>query len=454
MSKQNVNKMNNSRRTFLRGAGVALALPWLESVRVNGVYAAEANIAAPIRTGVLFMPNGVGINDWRPSGTGRSFELSPMLQPLAKYKDDLIVLSNLWNAQSEYGDGHYVKTAGLLTSTKITKTTGVDLNCNGVSFDQVIADRIGHCTPLPSLELGIEPVATGIDAAVGYTRVYGAHISWKGPRRPLAKEVHPRLTYQRLLSAADPTADKNASSANLLDFVLEDANQLQSRLSIADRQRLEEYLESVRGIEKRIDRLENADSKPWQPLCSLDAPDGLTERIPEQHSEHVRLMIDLMVLAFQSDVTRVSTFMFGNSVSNIDFSFLDGITDGFHNLSHHENDPAKIEKYQRIARWHLDQYAYMIDRMKNIQEGDRTLLDNTALMFGSDLREGHYHSPHDLPIIVAGGAGGRLASGQHLQYEPDTPLANLYVSLLEAVGTPCEQFGDSTGKLNEMLVKV
>ncbi len=441
-----------SRRRFLRGAGVCLSLPWLESVKIGNAYAGDMPDQAPIRTGVLFMPNGVGKDHWKPTGIGRDFELADTMQPLSRHKSDLTVLSNLWNRESEYGDGHYVKTAGLLTSTKITKTTGVDLNCNGVSFDQLIANKIGAATPLSSLELGIEPVATGIDAAVGYTRVYGAHISWRGPRRPMAKEVHPRLAYERLLSAANPSANNSARINNLLDFVLEDADRLQNDLSVADRNRLDEYLESVRSIETRIDRLDSEAGKQWKPLCSLDAPNDLDEHIPETHAAHVRLMLDIMVLAFQADITRVSSFMFGNSVSNINFSFLDGINDGFHNISHHENDPQKIAKYQQIAKWHISQMAYMLDRMKSIQEGERTLLDNTALLFGSDLREGHYHSPHDLPIILAGRAGGKLAAGQHLDFEPDTPLANLYASIMNAVDGETASFGDSTGLLPGLLV--
>ena len=438
------------RRRFLRGAGVALSLPWLESLRPATARATETP-EPPVRLGVLFMPNGVGKDNWRPEGIGRDYRLSPLLQPLAAYRDQMLVLSNLWNREAEHGDGHYVKTAGLLTSTKITKTTGVELNCNGVSFDQVVAAGVGGATPLPSLELGIEPVATGVDATVGYTRVYGAHLSWKGPRRPLAKEVHPRLAYQRLMRAADPNASAAASNRAVLDFVLEDAATLQGELCHADRQRLEEYLESVRSVESRIERLENQSASTWTPRCSLDPPGGLAEDIPEHHPEHVRLMLDMMVLAFQSDVTRVASFMFGNSVSNINFSFLEGINDGFHNISHHENDPAKIASYQRIAGWHLEQMAYMLGKMQSIREGDRTLLDNSAILFGSDLREGHYHSPHDLPIVVAGSAGGRLATGQHLDYAADTPLANLYLALMQATGVPAESFGDSTGVLPGVL---
>lgn len=440
-----------SRRAVLRGAGATLALPWLECMLPKRLLGAPAE-KPPVRMAVLFMPNGVKQDAWTPSGTGRNFELSQTLAPLCDFQEDLVVLTNLWNKNSAPGDGHYVKTAGLLTGTTINKTVGVNLNCNGISMDQVAARELGHQTPLPSLELGTEPVAVGVDGVVGYTRVYGAHISWRGPTSPLAKEIHPRLVYQRLLRAADRNSASAASDRRLLDLVREDANRLQRQLGSADQQRLHEYLESIHSVEQRLDSLERTDREPWQPRSSLDVMAEPGETIPEKHAEHVRLMLDLMVLAFQSDVTRISTFMFGNSVSNINFAFLPGVKEAHHSLSHHQNEEEKLRQYELIARWHVEQMAYMLTRMRSIQEGDRTLLDNSMVLFGSDLRDGNSHNPHNLPILLAGQGGGRIRTGQHLEYAKDTPLCNLYLSMLQAMGIETDQFSDSTGVLSEVLV--
>ncbi len=442
-----------SRRTVLRGLGATLALPWLECMMPRTALAATAadSAAAPVRTAVLFMPNGVKQDCWTPKGTGKDFELSQTLAPLADFKNDLVVLTNLWNKGSAPGDGHYVKTAGLLTGTTINKTVGVNLNCNGISMDQVIARERGHLTPLPSLELGTEPVAVGIDGNVGYTRVYGAHISWRGPTSPMAKEIHPRLVYQRLMRASDRNSKGVAGDRRLLDLVLDDAKRLQRSLGAADQQRMNEYLESIHSVETRLDNLERTDREPWQPRSSLDVMEEPADKMPEKHAEHARLMIDLMIMAFQTDITRVSTFMFGNSVSNINFSFLPGVSEAHHSLSHHQNEEDKLRQYELIARWHVEQMAYMLKRMSEIQEGERTLLDNSMVMFGSDLRDGNSHNPHNLPIVLAGKAGGRLRTGQHLEYAVDTPLCNLYLSMLQALDLKVDHFADSTGPLSEVL---
>jgi Protein of unknown function (DUF1552) len=442
-----------SRRHVLRGMGAVLALPWLEAMRSSSAAATAPTTAttSPVRMAVLFMPNGVRPGKWVPQGTGREFQLSEILKPIDSYREQILVCSNLWNRASQPGDGHYVKTAGLLTSTTINKTTGVDLNCNGVSMDQVAAAHVGNQTPIPSLELGVEPVPTGVDGVVGYTRVYGAHISWRGPTKPLAKEIHPRLVYERLLRATRPNGQDAAADRKLLDLVLEDAKRLQANLGANDRRRVDEYLDGVRSVEQRIERLQNADGQVWQPKASIDQAAVPPESIPEKHAEHVRLMLDLMVLAFQADITRISTFMMGNSVSNINFSFLDGVADGFHSLSHHENKEEKLAQYQRIGQWHVEQLAYFLGRLRDCSEGESNVLDNSMVLFGSDLSDGNAHSPHDLPILLAGRAGGRLDVGQHLQFEKETPLANLYVSMLDAFGSPVEKFADSTQPLPGVL---
>lgn len=443
-----------SRRTMIRGVGVALALPWLEAMQGRRLLGSEQDNAAvkdPVRMAVLFMPNGVPPKKWTPEGEGTEFKLSPILEPLAPYQKDLLVLSQLWNKNSDSGDGHYVKTAGLLTSTTINKTVGVDLNCNGISMDQVAAQKLGHLTPLPSIELGIEPVAVGIDGVVGYTRVYGAHIAWRGPTSPLAKEINPRLAYERIVRAGQQSGSNMAADRSVLDLVMEDAQSLQNRLGVNDRRRIDEYLESVRSLEQRMERLASNQGAAWKPRAAYDLIPKPAEKIPEAHQEHCRLMLDLMVLAFQTDTTRIATFMFGNSVSNINFSWLDGVKDAHHSLSHHQNEEDKLAQYERIAKWHMEQYAYILDRLKNIREGEKSLLDNSMVMFGSDLRDGNAHDPHNLPIIVAGQAGGRIETGKHLVYGRNTPLSNLYVTMLDAMGTPVERFADSTEKLSGVL---
>lgn len=441
-----------SRRTFLRGAGVALALPWLEAMRPAPLLrAAEGAAPAPVRLAVLFMPNGVHPDRWTPEGEGRDFRLSPILEPLAPFREDILVLTNLGHKACRTGDGHYVKTAGLLTGTTIRKTVGVDLNCNGVSMDQLAARAAGRLTPLPSLELGTEPVQTGVDTVVGYTRVYGAHISWAGPTSPLAKEISPRLVYERLFRAGRTDGDAAREDRSLLDLVLEDARKLRDRLGRDDRQRVDEYLQSVRSLEQRLERASSTERTAWKPRAPLDPAKQPPAGIPESHQEHCRLMLDMIALAFQTDTTRIATFMFGNSVSNKNFSFVDGVKGSHHSLSHHQNEADKLRQYERINRWHIEQYAYLLGKLRSIREGERSLLDNTMVLFGSDLRDGNKHDPKNLPIVVAGRAGGRLATGRHLKCGNDTPLANLYVSMLQAFGTPVERFADSTGPLPGVL---
>lgn len=439
-----------SRRTLLRGAGAALSLPWLEAMAPLNAQAQSLKTAPPRRLAAMYMPNGVHPGMWTPAGTGRDFQLSPTLEPLQDLKDQLLVLTNLWNQDSKGGDGHYVKISGFLTCTTITKTLGVDISCNGISMDQVAAQKIGNQTPLPSLELAISPVTTGVDSNVGYTRVYGSHIAWSGPHTPLAREINPRLVYERLLRAASPQGDAAKQDVALLDQVLDDARELRGELGIADQRRLDEYLSIVRSLEDRLNRAAAPGERPWKPLVALD-PENKPAGIPKEHAEHVKLMLDMIALAFQSDTTRISTFMFGNEVSNQNFAFLDGVKGAHHSLSHHENDADKMRQYHLINRWHVEQYAYLMRKLAAMKEGETSVLHNSIVVFGAGIRDGNSHNPHNLPILVGGRAGGRLATGQHLVYTEDSPMADLYVSLLDAFGTPVDRFADSTGRLRGVL---
>jgi hypothetical protein len=439
-----------SRRTVLRGAGVTLGLPWLEAMMPARASASAGPERNPIRMAVLYMPNGVNTSLWYPEGRGRDFTLSGSLEPLAGLKDDVVVLSNLWNAATKGGDGHYVKEAAILTCMTIKKTQGADLY-NGVSMDQVAAQRAGAQTPLPSLELGVAPVAIGVDAVVGYTRVYGSHIAWASPTTPLAREINPRSVYERLFRAsAGPQGNSAKMDSLLLDRVLGDARRLRTKVGAEDRARLDEYLSVMRSLEQRVQRADNAAQRTWKPRAVIDPNAAPTEQ-PADHAEHVRLMMDMIAVAFQTDTTRIATFMFGNAVSNVSFRFLEGVNAGHHDVSHHQKDPDKLRQYHLITRWHVEQYAYLLRKLKSMKEGDSTVLDNSMILFASALSDGDRHSPHNLPLVLAGRGGGRIETGQHLVYSEDSPLANLYLSMLDVFGTPVERFADSTGRLPGLL---
>ena len=318
-------------------------------------------------------------------------------------------------------------------------------------MDQVAAQRIANQTPLPSLELGVTPVAIGVDAVVGYTRVYGSHIAWSSPTTPLAREINPRSVYERLFHASSgPQGNAAKMDTLLLDRVLGDAKRLRAQVGAADRLRLDEYLNLMRSLEQRVQRAGNATQTAWKARAPIDPKAAPTDR-PNDHAEHVRLMLDMIATAFQSDTTRVCTFMFGNAVSNVSFRFLEGVTAGHHDMSHHQKDPDKLRQYQLINRWHIEQFAYLLRKLRGMKEGDSTVLDNSMVLFGSALSDGNSHNPHQLPLVLGGRAGGRIDSGQHLVYSEDSPAANLYVSKLDAFGTPVERFADSTGMLTGLL---
>ncbi len=457
-------KWQISRRTMLKGMGVSMALPLLEAMRPLasfGAGAASATGEAPKRLAVLFFPNGVRQDLWTPEGEGKDFKLSPLLEPLKEHKDDLLILTNLWNQATNTGDGHYVKDAAFLTGTTITKTTGADVRSNGVSMDQLIAQKIGNMTPLPSLELGLETPRTGVDTNVGYTQLYGAHISWSSPVTPVAKEINPRLAFDRLFRSKAGGSANPARDRSVLDLVMDDAKRLKAKIGHGDQRKLDEYFESVRAIERRIEFDAKRRSQEYADLGILKKEvDLLDERIakfqkdPNQfgidRTERVRLMLDLMVMAFWSDSTRVATYMFGNSVSSLNFSFLPGVKESHHEASHHNNEAHKLEQYRIISTWFPTQLAYMLSRMKSIKEGNGNLLDNSMVLFGSGFRDGNSHNPHNLPIVLAGKGGGTINTGRHITYAKDSTLCNLYLSMIRRMGVEAERFGDSTGELAKL----
>lgn len=454
-----------ARRTFLRGAGVALGLPVLNAMgRLLPQASAEAaasarlnpSVQAPVRMACLYFPNGVWEKTWFPAEDGSNYQTPYALEPLDRHRQNLLVFSGLDKPHSRQGDGHYAKTANFLTGLPVRKTTGKDLSVGGISIDQLCAQQIGDLTPLPSLELGIDPVISGIDTNVGYTRLYGSYISWRSPSIPVAREINPRLAYERLFGVL-PTSplshqrhpDVPEDRKALLDLVLGEAKSLRHQLGRDDQFKLDEYLDAVREVEKRVEFFSKPDPRAWRPPtqpseADLAAPPGE----PGDHQQHVRLMLDLIVLAFWTDSTRISTFMFANDVSGKNFGkLIPGTNGGHHEFSHHQNKQDKIEPYSRINRWHTEQLAYMLDKMAGIREGERSLLDNSMIFFGSSMSDGNRHDPNNLPVLLAGRAGGAIRPGRHIASPKNTPLCNLYVPMLEHMGVPVVAFGDSTGSL-------
>jgi len=446
---------------MLKGMGACIALPFLEAMAIPGPSPVGAS---PVRTAFLFMPNGVQPDRWTPATTGSGFELTPQLMPLEKFRKDIVVLGELMNKNSLFkgADGHYAKSASLLTCMPIKQTVGDNISSGGVSVDQVIAAGVGHDTLFPSLEYGLDRITTGVDINVGFTRLYGSSISWKSPNQPLSKEIDPRLAFDRLFRQYVPGAKvkDDPYKQSILDMVLADANNLKRHLGRADQDKVSEYLESIYSVEKRISNDANRTR-----FAKNITPDITRELVRLNHSieeykeayggvditEKTRLMLDIMALAFWSDASRVSTFMFGNSVSDRNFSFLDGVKGNHHSISHHMDKTEALEEYTRITQWHVAQYAYFLDKLQNIREGDKTLLDNSMVVFTSDLRDGNRHSPKNLPIVLAGKGGGKIKTGQHLAYEKETPLANLYLTMLQSMDLPHQKFGDCTGTLTGLV---
>ncbi len=449
-----------TRRTVLRGLGVSLGLPLLEIMRpVLGAVGARPGfeVTVPRRLVCLFMPNGVNPHTWTPPNEGPGYTLSETLQPLAPVRDEVLVLTNLWNAATNTGDGHYVKTAGWLTGTTITKTTGGDIGSNGVSMDQIAAHRIGHHTRLPSLELSLERVTSGVDANVGYTRLYGSHISWSTPRTPLTREIDPRRAFDRLFRSSAQDPSRSVEDASVLDLARADAEALRRRLGRADDEKLTEYLDSVRSIERRLEAAEEQGRERVRDEERFASREALAQRLAAlpsdrrlETAEHAELMLDILALALWADATRVATLMFGNAVSNKSFAFLEGVTNGHHENSHHQNDKTKLAEYTRIAQWHVERFAQLLQRLKAMPEGEGSVLDQSMVLFGSGLRDGNSHSPRDLPILLGGRAGGTLSPGRHVVYPKNSPFCNLHRALLTRMNTPVDHIGNSTAELSEL----
>ena len=453
-----------ARRTFLRGAGVFLGLPLLDAMgrvqseaspSARATRRAQSQVQAPVRMACLYFPNGVWEKTWFPETTGRNYQMPFALQPLEKHRENLLVFSGLDKQHSHGGDGHYAKTANFLTGLPVRKTAGKDIDVGGMSIDQLCAQEIGRFTPLRSLELGIDPVISGIDSVVGYTRLYGCYISWRSPGQPVAREINPRLAYERMFSVIRARGMSNSERRRqedtraLLDLVLEDAGQLRRKLGRDDQFKLDEYLDSVRDVERRLEFFSKPDPREWHPSTGPASDIAAPKGTPGDHQEHVRLMLDLIVMGFWTDATRLGTFMFANDVSSKNFGRLVPGTEGSHHeFSHHQSKAEKYEAYSKINRWHATQMAYLLDKLSAIREGERTLLENSMVLCGSSISDGNRHDPANLPILLAGKGGGKIQPGRHIVSPKGTPLCNLYVPMLEAMGTPVERFGDSNGRID------
>lgn len=443
-------KWEISRRTFLRGVGTTIALPLLDAMAPSVAQAASAGKKHPVRTAFLFVPNGVNQASWTPEVEGSNFVLPPSLEPLKGIKDDLLVMTNLAQSQGRFNEAgdHARGTSCFLTGVRPVKTEGADIKL-GISIDQVAAQKIGEKTRLPSLELG---TVSGKDAGncdSGYSCAYSSNISWRGPSQPMAKEVNPKLVFERLFGNGDPNEQKRSLSErdmyrkSMLDYVLDDAKQLTKDLGRKDKEKLDEYLYSIRQVEKQVSALPlySADGT----VLKMNKPEGK----PEDYAEHVRTMCDLMVLAFQGDVTRISTFMLGLAGDNRGYRVI-GVSEGHHDLSHHGGDEEKLAKIRKIDKYNVTLFAYFIERLKSIKEGEGTLLDNCMVLYGSELGDGNRHSHHDLPVLLAGRGGGTIQTGRHIKYAPETPLCNLFLSMLDRMDASVPSFGDSTGKLAKL----
>lgn len=438
-----------SRRTVLRGTGAALGLPMLELMTPRASLLAAKNQTAskhPLRLAWVFFPNGTNPERWQPESEGKDWEIKDSLEPLREFKSDLTVLSGLAqvNARS-LGDGpgdHARSAAAFLTGAHPVKTSGANMRV-GKSADQIAADYYGRQTRLASIELGTEQGRAAGSCDSGYACAYSNNISWKTATQPMAKEIDPRLAFERLFGngAAGASQDKKAMAfqRSILDLVADDAKQLRGRLSGHDRQKLDEYFTSVRDVEQRMERM----SEPVSFDVSAQAP---KDEKPEEIDEHIRLMYDMMVLAFKTDTTRIGTFMLGNEGSNKKYPMI-GVDEGHHHLSHHQNDQDKVKKIAAIDKFFAEQFAYFIRRLKETPEGDGSLLDNCLIIYGGAIRDGNRHDHHDLPVLMAGRGGGLVSPGSHLKFPTETPLNNLYLTMLDAVGVDIKSFGDSTGKL-------
>jgi hypothetical protein len=439
-----VTKKALSRRAVLRGAGAALALPLLDAMIPSMTRGATA--AVPVRRlGFVYIPMGSVIAQWTPPQTGRITELSPTLQPLMPFIDQLTVISHLENKNAYSPGNHATANSGYLSAARAKMTEGSDYYL-GTTVDQIAAQQMGKDSRLPSLELAMDLLTTVGNCDNGFACVYQNNLSWSSPTTPLPAEAHPRIVFERLFGDGGTSADRLADlrrNASLLDWVNDDIAKLQKKLGPADRARVGNYLDSVREVERRIQKAEEqtADSA----LPDLERPTG----VPADYGDHAKLMFDLQTLALQGDVTRVITFQLARETSTRTYPQI-GVPDPHHPLSHHSNDPVKVAKLAKINQYHVSLFAYYLDKLKSTPDGDGNLLDHSLVMLGSGMGNPDVHDHIDLPVAVAGGAAGRMKGARHIKYDNPVPLANVHLSLLDRAGVHLDQFADSNGKIVDL----
>ncbi|HUS05686.1 MAG TPA: DUF1552 domain-containing protein [Bryobacteraceae bacterium] len=439
------------RRTFLRGLGTAIALPLLDSM-VPAFGGPTVAKAAPCRMAFTYVPNGIVMSDWTPKAVGAISDLPRILEPLSAYKSDMLLLSGLTqNGGRALGDGpgdHARAAASFLTGVHPKKTAGADIHV-GISVDQVAAQAVGQATKFASIELGCEDGRQVGNCDSGYSCAYSNSISWRTASTPMPPEINPRMVFERLFAGIDLSEDAATRAKSgkyrksILDFALEDTQRLKSSLGATDKRKIDEYLDAVRQIEKRIQATEHQDGKDVAP--NLEVPAG----IPVDFQEHARLMFDLQVVAFQTDSTRIATFMMGREGSGRSYREI-GVSDAHHSITHHRGDETMIEKVRKINRYHVEQFAYFVDKLKNTPDGDGSLLDHTMVVYGSGLSDGNRHQHNDLPVLIVGRGSGLLKPGRHVQYAPETPMNNLFMAMLDRMGVRPESIGDSKGKLEHL----
>mgnify|MGYP002630899846 CR=1 FL=1 len=442
-----------SRRRALRGFGVSLALPWLQSV-CPLARAATVAPTPPQRMGFIFVPNGVHLPDWTPQTEGFGFELPYILDPLSPIQDDILVISGLTHDKGRAngdGPGDHARSASVfLTGAQPRKTDGSQIR-SGVSVDQVAAQAAGKATRFASLELGCEQGRTAGGCDSGYSCAYSSNIAWSSESTPVGKETNPRFVFDRLFGNGNShemsrnQQRRDALKNSILDFIAEDARRLQKQLGKNDQRKLEEYLNGVREVERRIEG--SAVQSDITTDFDYPAPMGT----PNDYGEHIRLMCDMMVLAFQTDSTRIATFMFANAGSNRSYRQIE-VADGHHDLSHHRGDATKHAKIRQINRFHIAQLSYLLQKMKATPDGDGNMLDNTTICYGSGLSDGDRHNNENLPVLLAGHGGGTVDPGRHIRVPTETPVCNLFMSMLDRFGTPVDFVGDSTGKMSGLQI--
>ena len=435
------------RCTFLRGLGTAIALPTLEAMLPSRALAA-GNIKFPTRMAFIYIPNGVIQKKWNVSGEDSKYKFSHILEPLTKHREDLLIFSGLAHDKARAnGDGagdHARANATFLTGRQARKTSGANIRL-GISVDQVAAQKVGGETRLASLELSSDGVRVSGRCDSGYSCAYQFNLSWKNDSTPMPPESNPRAVFDRLFTrGSKKEIDENKlrrerSRKSILDFAMEDAKRLEKKLGWTDRQKLEEYLESIRELEKRIETM--GASNPNLPP-GYSAPVGR----PRKFGDHVRMMGDMMTLAFQTDSTRIASFLLAHDGDNRSYPHL-GVKDGHHSLSHHRDTPSKVAALTKINRYHASLFAHFVDRMKAVKEGVGTLLDHSMIVYGGAIGDGNRHTHNNLPVVVAGNGNGAIRTGRHVRYPTNTPMANLFLSMLDIFGAPTDRLGDSTGRL-------